>query len=936
MANSPARVFTTALFGVVTAMASAPAQGPVPAPPNLLAWWAMDGSADDLGDLALHGALAQTGGSFPPGMVLAGFRPALPDGHLEVPDAPELHLRSDFTFEMWVRVDALATGPTWLVNKGTADLRGTPFALGVIGSDGALSADTIVGIRSPGRPFVSVSDGVQSRVAVANQVLTMGAWAHLAFTVTDSQLALYVNGARRGLSSGTRLPFAGLQSLRLGGVVGGSAVNGVLDEVSCYTRALSATEIQAIVVAGPQGKVKPNRDRTPPVVTISAPLAGAVVGARDLVVQASVVDDSATVVTSVPAGVAASLPAGGGPVSGAVSLPGPDGAQVIAVAATDAGGSSSAASVTVTLDTTPPAVAVVTPAEGAVLGTATATFAITVDDLTGTTLDVDGRQLMLPPGQNATLFDVALNEGPNAVTVTVTDAAGHRTVLVRRVTLDLSVPIVAIASPPDGALFGAGAADVAVTVRVDDLTATTVTSTPGGVAGALPAGGGLLSGLVPLTEGLNRIAVRAADELGNEGEAIVTVNLDRTAPDVTFASPDTGGALRGVVGVEVTAADIAPGSGVERIDLFAGDALLASVAGAVCRFDLDTATLADGDLLLRAVAVDGAGNAGSAAMLLRIDNTPPAVRILEPLAGTVSGTVAFVAVATDAGAGVVGIVQRVGGRAPTGDGSAAFEPALGSAQATGSEDTQQWPNGPVRFEVEATDAAGNVTVALVEVDVQNAQGEGPGLSPRDGARVSGTVRLQVRTDARDVLELELQVDGQRVAVGHGRRLRVSFDTTTRMDGPMVVRALLRTAAGTAETVHTLRVENLRLQALSPHVLSLGNHGCGDVRAIVSGPAAALARLVEQPLLLRVPGGAAVPMRSFEVLGGGRGHGRCGEPRVALVFDRAELVAALQAAQATGAIAPDARRVRVQLCAGELVIGREHLWICRGGRGGSRR
>jgi hypothetical protein len=486
-----------------------------------------------------------------------------------------------------------------------------------------------------------------------------------------------------------------------------------------------------------------------------------------------------------------------------------------------------------------------------------------------------------------------------------------------------------IDSPPDGALFGAGQADVVVTVRVDDLTATTVVTTPAGLSGTLPPGGGLMSGLVPLGEGLNQITARATDALGHASEAVITVNLDTTPPAVAFASPGAGPALRGIVSVEATAADIAPGSGVERVDVFAGSTLLASAAGAACRFELDTATLGDGNRELRAVASDGAGNSGAVTLMLTIDNTPPDVRILEPLAGSiVQGNVAFVALASDAGSGIASVMQRVDGRAPTLDGSAAFEPPVATGQVSGSEDTRQSPNGPLQFEVEATDAAGNATVVAVEVEVQNQQLEGPGLTPRDGARVRGRVRIQVNTDRRDVIDLELQVDGQRVAIGNGRQLRTQYDTTTRMDGPMVVRAVMRTGAGTVETAHTVRVQNLRLLTLSPHVLSLKGRHTGELWAIVHGPSEALRLLLERQLQLRLPGGAAVPMRSF-ALQPGRGQAHW----CAIGFDRAAVVAALRAARASGALPRTACDVRVQLCAGELIVGRAHLAIrAEGGRG----
>src|SRR5262245_7982032 len=144
--NSAARSLATAVLGLTAA--TVVAQSPVPPPAGLLSWWPMDGSAEDYGALALNGAMAQTGGAFPAGQVLAAFGPAAPDGHIAVPDAPELHLTDNFTFELWVRVDALSAGPTYLVNKGSATFRTTPFSLGIIGSNSSLPATNVTGTRA--------------------------------------------------------------------------------------------------------------------------------------------------------------------------------------------------------------------------------------------------------------------------------------------------------------------------------------------------------------------------------------------------------------------------------------------------------------------------------------------------------------------------------------------------------------------------------------------------------------------------------------------------------------------------------------------------------------------------------------------------------------------------------------------------------------------
>lgn len=922
---------------------AANAQDPIAPPAGLLGFWAMDGNADDFGPLAMHGAVAGAGGSFVAGEVGLGFQPAAGSGCIAIPDAPELDVRNHFTFEGWLRLDALSSGLGYLVNKGTTVHRSTPYAFGVIGSNGALPTSngaSVTGTRGPGRLFVSVSDGSLEQVIIANTALPLGTFVHVAFELlpvgTGTQCRIFLNGASVGFATIGRFPFAGAQSLQLAGTTGGGAILGVFDECTLYDRGLTAAELQAIVAAGPQGKQKPNFDVTPPQVSILQPANGSVVADRMVAVQARVVDDSATEVQSTPAGVAQSLPIGGGVATGVVMLDAQDGEQTIAVSALDSGSNTGADSVTVTLDSTPPLAMVLSPLQGAVLSSTPSQFAVQVDDLTATTVQVAGQSRALPPGLSTVAFALDLIEGPNELSFLITDAAGNQTTVVRDVVLDLGAPLVAIAEPADGALFGASQQDVAVTARVDDLTATSVMSTPGGLQGSLPPGGGLVSGIVPLQEGLNQIRVHASDSSGRGSDAVVTVNRDGTAPMPQFVAPAADSLVRGSIEIVAEASDVAPGSGIARLEVFDGSVLLQGGAGTSLRFDLDTRTLADGEHLLRLLAADGAGNQAEVPLRLSVDNTAPQLRVLQPLASsTVQGIVAFVASADDNGSGIRSLVQRVAGRAPSQDGSQQFELPVASAMAEGSEDTAQSPNGPLQFEVEATDAAGNVAVLVVDVEVQNLVADGGAeLCPAEGARVRGRIDIRVRSDRRDVAQIELFVDDRRIATGQQAQLNARFDTATRLDGPMHIRALVHTLhAGILVTEHTVHVDNLRVLWVAPQQLSLRSGGGHAASVLVAGRSAGLLLpLRSHRLELRVPGGAAVPIQSAGSLWRG-----CGDDRLlALGFDRQRLVDVLLAARATGAVPASAAVVRLRLFVDDVDVGSARIRIEAERRGCGRR
>jgi len=224
-------------------------------------------------------------------------------------------------------------------------------------------------------------------------------------------------------------------------------------------------------------------DADPPDVVITAPAEGDILGTTSVTLAATVTEEGSTTVASVPAGVFPdALPDGGGQVSGLVSLDA-EGDNFLSVWATDDYGNVGASSVTVVRDTTPPVVTVLSPAEGAVLGDALATFTAQVVDLTPTTLTFGGNTASLPAGGSTASGDVPLVAGPNTILFTVTDAAqpaGNVGTAVRNVVVDLDAPVVTIDAPPNNGCFGPGEETVAVVATVTDLTQTSVGSAPPG------------------------------------------------------------------------------------------------------------------------------------------------------------------------------------------------------------------------------------------------------------------------------------------------------------------------------------------------------------------------------------------------------------------------------------------------------------------------
>ncbi|HZN37765.1 MAG TPA: Ig-like domain-containing protein [Planctomycetota bacterium] len=645
-------------------------------------------------------------------------------------------------------------------------------------------------------------------------------------------------------------------------------------------------------------------DTVPPVVTITGPVDGAVLGATSVTLSASVVDTSPTTVLSTPAGISASLSAGGGLVSGTVALA-LEGTNALAVSATDAATNVGGTSIHVIRDTTAPTVTVVAPAEGVVLGESPASLVIQVADATGTTVVFGTSSALLAAGGGQATGDLALVSGPNAIAVTVTDQAGNATVVVRNVVLDLTAPVVTIDTPADGACFGPGEQQIAVAATIDDLTATTVTSMPAGLAGALPPGGGVVTGTVALVEGTNTISVAATDGTSRVGSTSIAVLLDTTAPGVTVDSPANGATVRGAVDFDASATDVAPGTGIARVDLWVDNVLAASQTAPPFHVTFDTSVLADGPHSFTAVAVDGKDNQAAATVSTLVDNTVPAISITTPASTAfVSGTIPFTVVGSDPGSGLAAITMLAGGNAPTIDASTAYPNPVAADVRTGQIDTTTLLDGALLLSAQAVDAAGNETTVAITVTVDNTAPQKTIISPTDGSMVSGVVPIVVGANDPNLASLEILIDNVSIGTSPSSPFTVGFDTRNRVEGPMSITVIATDLASNASTCSiTVTVDNQLMVQITPRVLNVprkatGNHGI--VQAHLEGPNVAMllppqAHGVE----LRVPGGSPVPVIPDQV--SVHDSDNDGIPEVKFAFDRQAVIASIRAGIAANVI-----------------------------------
>ena len=194
---------------------------------------------------------------------------------------------------------------------------------------------------------------------------------------------------------------------------------------------------------------------------------------------------------------------------------------------------------------------------------------------------------------------------------------------------------------------------------------------------------------------------------------------DTQAPGVSITSPAGGSTVTGLVGVNVAASD---NVGVARVELRVNNATVAVDTSAPFAFTWDSRGVANGMASLVAYAFDATGNSkASTAVSVNVangtttvtrDTTAPQVRIVNPVAGNVSGSNVAISVNASDDSGASGITHMLyidGTLKATGKGS-----TLGYSWNTRPNNVRA---GAHTIRAVARDAAGNTASASVNVTV---------------------------------------------------------------------------------------------------------------------------------------------------------------------------------------------------------------------------
>lgn len=216
------------------------------------------------------------------------------------------------------------------------------------------------------------------------------------------------------------------------------------------------------------------KEKTAPIITITAPTAGSTLTNNRPTITWTVTDadsgvdpntisikiDSGSATTS---GITKTASGKGYTCSYVPTTALTDGSHTITVNASDYDGNAATAkSVTFKVDTTPPTLSVSSPAAGLITNTAALTVSGTTNDATSSpvtvkiTLNGADQGTVTVASSGAFSKAVTLKEGNNTIVVTATDAVGKASTITRTVTLDTSAPkITAATITPNPADVGA-------------------------------------------------------------------------------------------------------------------------------------------------------------------------------------------------------------------------------------------------------------------------------------------------------------------------------------------------------------------------------------------------------------------------------------------------------------------------------------------------
>ena len=379
--------------------------------------------------------------------------------------------------------------------------------------------------------------------------------------------------------------------------------------------------------------------------------------------------------------------------------------QVISGQAVDKAGNTASASVTLSIDKTPPTIsASASPAPNA-KGWNNSDVTITYqcsDALSGVAFCPDPA-LISTEGAGQQITQAAADRATNQASATIL------------INLDKTAPVVSITSPAAGAVVNTSTITITGTVA-DSISGVALVKCGSGLA---TVSGGSFTCSQSLAVGTNSIDVQAIDNAGNTGSATTSVAFVRP-PQIKITAP-TDSALFNQSPITVTGTIVDPAGQVKV------NGIAAPVSG---NSFLATVPVQEGISTVTAVVVNSDGFTDTASVQVDLDTTPPHVAIYSPSDQLVT---------TDASITVTGLVNDIVVGTVNPQQATVKVNGVDAQVANRSFSAANIPLsvGPNVIHATAVDAAGNEATATVTV-VRQAAGQ-PVVKVFSGNNQSGAI-----------------------------------------------------------------------------------------------------------------------------------------------------------------------------------------------------
>ncbi|MBI5149746.1 MAG: right-handed parallel beta-helix repeat-containing protein [Candidatus Omnitrophica bacterium] len=332
-----------------------------------------------------------------------------------------------------------------------------------------------------------------------------------------------------------------------------------------------------------------------------------------------------------------------------------DGVHTLFISVRDAVGNPTQTSTNFTIDTSVPDIAILIPADGSLLATATPTISGNLSDATSgidmnsVRIAVDGVDLTSQAVITQTTFEtsvlIVLDDGNHTITVEAADMAGNSAIQTSGFTIDTIAPVISNLTPANmstimanvptiSAAFadsGSGIDVASAQILVDNVNVTpqaTVTET-----------GFSYTPTVPLNNGYHAVAVTIADVADNMAQAAYSFNvlLDLVPPTIFNITPAAGNLLAtSTPTLSANFSDnltgVAPSSAQILLD---GVEVTAQANVTANGFSFVPAALSDGAHELSISIRDNQGNPAQASVNFTTDTTAPTISNLTPADGSI-------------------------------------------------------------------------------------------------------------------------------------------------------------------------------------------------------------------------------------------------------------------------------------------------------------